>query len=94
MTLRKFMIERDIPAVGFLEREQMRAAAAQSNKALRALAPDIQWQESFVAAEKTFCIYLATGEAVIRRHAELSGFPATRITEIRRMIDPTTEKAG
>jgi hypothetical protein len=94
MALRKFIIERDIPKVGTLEREQLSAAAGKSNDALRQLAPDIQWQESFVAAEKTFCVYLATDEAVIRKHAEISGFPATKITEVRRMIDPTTERAG
>jgi hypothetical protein len=46
--------------------------------------------ESFVADDKTFCVYLATDEDVIRKHAEISGFPANKITEIRRMIDPTT----
>jgi hypothetical protein len=88
--MRKFIIERSIPAVGTLEREQLRAAAEKSNAALRQLGPDIQWVESFVAADKTFCVYLAKDEAIIRRHAEISGFPATTITEIRRMIDPTT----
>ena len=92
MALRKFIIERDIPAVGSLEREQLRGAAAKSNKALAELAPDIQWQESFVAADKTFCVYLAKDEATIRKHAEISGFPASKITEIRKMIDPTTER--
>ncbi len=92
MALRKFIIERDIPAVGTFDREQLRAAAARSNKVLAELSPDIQWQESFVAADKTFCVYLAIDEATIRKHAEISGFPATKITEIRRMIDPTTER--
>ena len=94
MALRKFIIERDIPKVGSLEREQMKGAAAKSNEALGKLAPDIQWQESYVAENKTFCVYLAKDEAVIRKHAELSGFPATKITEVRRMIDPTTERQG
>jgi hypothetical protein len=94
MALRKFVIERDIPSVGSFEREQLKGAAAKSNEVLAKLAPDIQWQESFVAADKTFCVYLAKDEAVIRRHAEMSGFPATKITEIRKMIDPTTEKTG
>lgn len=88
--MKKFMIEREIPKVGTLEGEQLRGAAAKSNQALCQLGSDIQWQESFVAADKTFCVYLAKDEAVIRRHAELSGFPATRITEIGKMIDPTT----
>ena len=90
MALRKFIIERDIPAVGSLEREQLRGAAAQSNGVLRKLGPDIQWVESYVADDKTFCVYLARDEAIIRRHAEISGFPATKITEVKKMIDPTT----
>lgn len=94
MSLRKFIIERDIPAVGSLERDQLRGAAAKSNDALRQIGPDIQWVESYVADNKTFCVYLAKDEGVIRKHAEISGFPATKITEIRKMIDPTTERAG
>jgi uncharacterized protein DUF4242 len=93
MALRKFIIERDIPQVGSLEREQLRGAAAKSNEALRQLGPDIQWVESYVAGDKTFCVYLAKDEAVIHKHSEISGFPATKITEVRKMIDPTTERA-
>ena len=94
MALRKFIIERDIPEVGSLEREQLRAAAKKSNEVLRQIGPDIQWQESYVAANKTFCVYLAKDEATIKKHAEISGFPATKITEVRKMIDPTTEQDG
>lgn len=94
MALRRYIIERDIPKVGTFEREQLRAAAAKSNEVLGRLAPDIQWLESFVAADKTFCVYLAKDEAVIRKHAELSGFSATTISEVRNVIDPTTERAG
>jgi hypothetical protein len=90
MTLRKFIIERDIPKVGSFEREQLRGAATKSNEVLHQLGPDIQWVESYVAADKTFCVYLAKDEAIIRKHAEISGFPATKVTEVRRMIDPTT----
>ena len=91
--MRKYVIERDIPKVGTFEREQLKEAAKTSNAALAKLAPDIQWVESFVADDKTFCVYLAKDEALIRRHAEISGFPASKITEIRRMIDPTTAAA-
>ena len=94
MALRKFVIERDIPGAGSLEREQLRGAAAKSNGVLAQLGPDIQWVESFVAADKTFCVYLASDEGIIRKHAEISGFPATKITEVRKMIDPTTAQAG
>jgi Protein of unknown function (DUF4242) len=90
MTLRRFIIERDIPKVGTFEREQLRGAAAKSNEVLAQLGPDIQWIESYVAADKTFCVYLARDEAIIRKHAEISGFPATRITGVGKMFDPTT----
>lgn len=90
MILRKFVIEREIPKVGTFEREQLRDAAAKSNEVLYQLGPDIQWVESYVADNKTFCVYLAKDEAIIRKHAEISGFPASRITEVKKMIDPTT----
>ena len=88
--MKKYVIERELPKVGTLEREQLRQAACKSNEALRQLGPDIQWQESFVAADKTFCVYLAKNESIIHEHARISGFPATKVTEIGKMIDPTT----
>jgi hypothetical protein len=88
--MRKFIIERELPKIGSAEREQLRDAAKKSNEVLEQLAPDVQWVESYVADDKTFCVYMAKDEGVIRRHAEMSGFPATKITEVRPMIDPTT----
>ncbi len=88
--MRKFVIEREIPKVGSFNANQLCDAAKTSNSALSKLGPDIQWVESFVTPDKTFCIYLAKDEAVIKRHAEISGFPANKITEVTGMIDPTT----
>ena len=90
--MRRFIIERDIPQIGSAERDALSAAAQKSNAVLAELAPDIQWVESYVAADKTFCVYLAKDEAVIHRHSELSGFPASKITEISKTIDPTTAR--
>lgn len=91
--MRRFIIERDIPQIGSAERDALRAAAQKSNAVLAELAPDIQWVESYVAADKTFCVYLAKDESLIRRHSEMSGFPASKITEVPKMIDPTTARA-
>ncbi len=88
--MKKYMIEREIPKIGTLQREQLQEGAAKSNQVLRQLGPDIQWLESFVTPDKMYCMYLATDEALIRRHAELSGFPASKVTEIGKIIDPTT----
>jgi methionine synthase I (cobalamin-dependent) len=88
--MKKYLIEREIPKVGSLEREQLREAAAKSNYVLRQLGTDIQWVESFVASDKMFCVYLAKDETIIHQHAQISGFPATTVTEIGKTIDPTT----
>jgi hypothetical protein len=90
MSLHRYIIERNLPAIGSAEREALKEAAKTSNAALAKLGPGIQWVESYVAADKTFCVYLAENEDLIRKHAESSGFPASVITEVRRIIDPTT----
>ncbi len=91
--MRKYVIERNIPAVGDFGPKELCGAAQTSNAALAKLGSEIQWIESFVTQDKTFCIYLAKDEDFIKRHAEISGFPANIITEVKGMIDPTTAQA-
>jgi hypothetical protein len=89
----RYVIERDIPDIGSAEREALREAAEKSNGVLGAMQGEnknIQWEHSYVAGDKTFCIYLAANEGLIEEHAERSGFPATKVTEVRKMIDPVT----
>jgi hypothetical protein len=88
----RFVIERDIPGASKMSAEQLRGAAQQSNKVLRSLGPDIQWVHSYVAGDKIYCVYNAPSEALIREHAVKSGFPASRITPVAAMIDPTTAR--
>lgn len=88
--MKRYIIEREIPKVGSLDRDQLRAASAKSNAVLAELGSAIQWVQSYVAADKLYCVYLATDPDIIRRHAEFSGFPATTITYIGKIIDPTT----
>ena len=92
--MRKYVIERSIPGVGGLTGAQLSQASAKSNAALAQLGKDVQWVESYVAGDQTYCVYLAKDEAIIRKHAELSGFPANRIVEIKGMISPTTATAN
>jgi hypothetical protein len=86
---KRFMIERDIPGIGGMSVVELCGAARASNQAI-AKVGKIQWQHSYVAGDKTFCIYLAENEAAIRQHAELSGIPVTKVTEIPQIIDPLT----
>ncbi len=91
--MKRYVIERNLPGVGGLNREQLKDAATTSNAALAKLSGKVQWLESFVADDKTFCIYLADDEAAIQEHARLSGFPASKVTEVRGIIDPMTAVA-
>jgi hypothetical protein len=88
--MKRYMIERDIPGIGGMSIVELCGAARASNGAIRQMPGEIQWQHSYVAGERTFCVYLAASEDAIRRHAELSGIPVSAITEISQIIDPTT----
>jgi hypothetical protein len=89
----RFMIERDIPAIGSADHDALQGASAQSNSVLAAMKSEnknIQWEHSYVVADKTYCIYIAEDESLIQEHAERSGFPASRVTKVNSMIDPIT----
>ena len=88
--MKRFMIERDINGVGDFSLTELCGAARASNQALSTIGPKIQWQHSYVAADKTFCVYLAESEQEILQHSELSVIPVSKITEIPQVIDPLT----
>ncbi|MDZ5460443.1 DUF4242 domain-containing protein [Azohydromonas lata] len=88
--MKRYVIEREIPGVGQLNAEQLKGASATSNEALAKLNGKVQWVQSFVVDDKTFCIYLAESEADVQEHAKLSGFPASKVSEVRSVIDPMT----
>ena len=88
--MKKFVIERELPGIQGLGQNELKGAAQKSNEALAKLAGRAQWLQSFVVADKTFCVYLAEDEAAVREHAKLSGFPANKINEVKNIIDPAT----
>jgi hypothetical protein len=92
----RFVIERAIPDIGSADRAAMRDASQKSNGVLQAMQAEgknIYWEHSYVVNDKTFCIYRSDGEGLIMEHAERSGFPATAVTEVRRMLDPLTAES-
>ena len=86
----KYVIEREIPGIGRLPAESMRSIAQKSCAVLEKMGPSIQWVESYVTDDKLYCVYIAPNEDAVREHASRGGFPANRISAIKRMIDPTT----
>ncbi len=88
--MKRYLIERDIPGIGGMSIVELCGAARTSNQAIAKDSNRVQWQHSYVADNKSFCIYLSETEDAIRQHAELSGFPISRIIEVPQIIDPTT----
>ncbi len=86
----KFVIEREIPGIGNLTDAEMREVARKSVAVLKAMGPEIQWLQSYVTGDKMYCVYLAPDENTIREHANRGGFPANRISAVRRLIDPSS----
>jgi hypothetical protein len=88
--MKRYLIERHIPGVGSLSRTQLKEVAAASNAAIAKLSGTVQWVQSYIAPDNTFCIYLAESEDRVREHSRLAGFPITRVNETITVIDPLT----
>lgn len=86
----KYVIERDISGIGNSTPDQFSAIASRSCAVLHHLGPKIQWLQSYVTADKVYCVYIAPDEQAIREHAKQGGFPTNRIEEVKLLIDPTT----
>jgi hypothetical protein len=88
----KFVIEREIAGVGNLSGAELHAISQKSCSVLRELGPQINWVHSYVTDDKIYCVYIAPDEATVRKHAEMGGFPANRISQVRAIIDPTSSE--
>lgn len=89
----KFVIEREIPGAGNLSPEQLQGISQKSCGVLKELGPSVQWVESFVTGDKIYCVYIAPDEAAVRKHAEMGGFPANKVSRVFTKIDPTTAES-
>lgn len=86
----KFIIERDIPGAGKLSPAELKSISRKSCGVLGSMGPSIQWIQSYVTTDKLYCVYHAADESLVRRHAELGGFPANKISAVASVIDPVT----
>ena len=86
----KYVIEREIPGAGGLSASDLKAISQKSCGVLTQLGSQIQWIESYVTADKIYCVYRSPNEALVRQHAEQGGFPANSVAEVKSIIDPTT----
>jgi Protein of unknown function (DUF4242) len=89
----KYVIEREIPNAGKLSESELQSISQKSCSVLNKLGTSIQWVQSYVTDNKVYCVYIAPNEEMVREHAKQGGFPANKVSVIRRMIDPTTAEA-
>ena len=88
----KFVIERTIVGAGKLAQPELQAISQKSCSVLQSMGPTIQWVQSYVTDDKIYCVYIAPDEATVRKHAQMGGFPANRVSQVRAVIDPTTSE--
>jgi hypothetical protein len=87
---------------GWRSPEDLQAAAARSTAEGDKVPDDIRWIRSYVMAEPegglgTVCVYQASSEEAIRRHADAADLPVTEIVEVADTVivreDPTPAAA-
>jgi hypothetical protein len=88
--MQRYVIERDLPGAGKLSPAQLQDIAKTSNAVLRDMGAGIQWEHSYVTADRIYCVYLAENEQLIREHAKRGGFPCTTVNEVGQVIGPLT----
>lgn len=86
----KYIIEREIPQAGDFSGADLQGISQKSCAVLNTLGPKIQWVQSYVTADKVYCVYIAPDVEAVREHARQGGFPANSIAEVKTIIDPTT----
>ena len=86
----KYVIERTIPGAGKLTAAELQAISAKSVGVIEDLGPGVQWVQSYVTANKIYCVYNAKDADIIFEHARCGGFPADSVSEVATVIDPTT----
>jgi hypothetical protein len=88
----RYVIEREIPGAGKLTPVELKGISQKSCTVLGQMGPKIQWIQSYVVDDRIYCVYIAPDEATVRKHAQMGGFPANRVSEVRAIIDPVTSE--
>ncbi len=89
----KYVIEREIPGAGKLSQQELKAISQKSCEVLSNLGTQIQWIQSYVTGDMIYCIYTAPNEQMIYEHAKQGGFPATKVSEVKAIIEPMTAES-
>ena len=85
----KYVIERTLPGAGKLSQNELKNVSRQSADVLNKM-DQIEWLHSYVTNDKIYCVYYASGEDIIRKHAKDAGFPVDSVSPVSAVIDMAT----
>jgi hypothetical protein len=88
MAMHRYIVECGIPGIEDFTEEGLRATAIGLCDAQRAIGPDIEWIEGFVAEGRLCCHYRAASEEVLREHVRRAGLPVDRISRVYARLHP------
>lgn len=88
--MKKFMVERRLPGAGNMTAEELKAISKTSVDVITEMGKAYSWVQSFVTADKIYCIHIAENKEDIRTHSRCGNLPVNVIEEITQVIDPAT----
>jgi hypothetical protein len=90
----RYVIERNIPEAGKFSPQELQSISKHSCGVIDVMGTQIQWVQSYVTADRIYCIYNAASEELVLEHARRSGFPADRVSQVMSVIDPVTAESS
>jgi hypothetical protein len=86
----EFVIEKDMVGLGDLSPFQQQQTARRSCSALHGITPEIVWVQSYLTADKVYCVYRAPSEQALRDEIDKWDIPPPiSICEIKQVIGPS-----
>lgn len=86
--MQKFIVERDLPDhASQLSVAELQELSRKSTQIMSTMDAKMQWVESFVTANKIYCVVLADSIDTIYLHADLTGFPIKHIEPIKTVLN-------
>ena len=86
----KYVIERLVPNAGLLKPDELKKVAHGFCEIIDSMGSRVKWINSFVTSDKIYCVYLADTRENVIAHVSQGKYPASFVSEVSTIIDPTT----
>ena len=90
----EFVIEKSLPGLGQLSAFQQDQSVRRSCSPLHGVVPDVEWVQSFLTADKCYCVFRAPSEQVLWDLIEQWELPRPlSIAQVSQVAGPDAEVA-